>query len=83
MCTTLKIPVNGQELHISVKIEVYTMRSVYCTVLNYHSSSDKVHPRNILFKTSRRIYQVDRLSQTIICKKNVLKGNLAVKLSFL
>ena len=37
------------------------------TVLNYHSSSDQVHPRNKIFKTSRRIYKVDRLSQTIIC----------------
>ena len=59
-----KKTVNGQELHISVKIEVNTMWSL----LNYHSSSDQVHPRNNLFKTSRRIYQVDRLSQTIICK---------------
>ena len=66
MYTTLKISVNGQKLHISVKIEVY--KSVVFTVLNYHSSSNQVHPKNNLFKTPRRIYQVDRLSQTIICK---------------
>ena len=74
----IKTPINGQKLHISVKIEVYTM----WFLLYYLSSSDQVHPRNNLFKTSRRIYQVDRLLQTIICK-NVLKGSLAVKLSFL
>ena len=83
MYTTLKIQVNGQELHISVKIEVYTKWSLLFNIRNYHSSSDQVHPRNNLFKTSRRIYQVDRLSETIICKYNVLKGSLAVKLSFL
>ena len=55
----IKIPINGQKLHISVKIEVNTMRS-----FNYHSSSDQVHPRNNLSKTSRRIYRMDRLSQT-------------------
>ena len=32
MYTTLKIPVNGQELHISVKIEVNTVISVAITV---------------------------------------------------
>ena len=42
--------------------------NVVFTVRNYHLSSDQVHPRNNLFKTLRRIYQVDRLSQTIICK---------------
>ena len=49
-----------------------SLYNVVFTVLNYHSSSDQVHPRNNLFKTSRRIYQVERLSQTIICKYNVL-----------
>ena len=44
MYTTLKIPVNGQELHISVKIR--SLYNVVFTVLNYHSSSDQVHPRN-------------------------------------
>ena len=78
MYTKLEIPVNGQKLHISVKIGVYT--NLVFTVLNYHSTLDQVHPKNNLFKTSRCIYQVDGLSQTIICKLNVLKGSLAVPL---
>ena len=36
MSTTLKIPVNGQELHISVKIEVYIMWSLLYLIITHH-----------------------------------------------
>ena len=36
MYTTLKLPVNGQELHISVKIEVYTMWSLLYLIITHH-----------------------------------------------
>ena len=36
MYTTLKIPVNGQELHIPVKIEVYTMWSLLYLIITRH-----------------------------------------------
>ena len=36
MDTTLKVPVNGQELHISVKIEVYTMWSLPYLIVTHH-----------------------------------------------
>ena len=45
-----------------------SLYNVVFTVLNYHPSSNQVHLRNNLFKTSRGIYQVDMLPQTIICK---------------
>ena len=34
--TTLKIPVNGQKMHISVKIEVYTMSSLLYLIITHH-----------------------------------------------
>ena len=36
MYTALKIPVYGQELHISVKIEVYKMWSLLYLIITHH-----------------------------------------------
>ena len=36
MYTTLNIQLNGQTLHISVKIEVYTMWSLLYLIINHH-----------------------------------------------
>ena len=67
MYTTLKnTSKRSGTAYISKNRSLY---NVVFTVRNYHSLSDQVHPRNNLFKTSRRTYQVDRLSQTIICIK--------------
>ena len=36
MYATLKIPIKGQELHISVKTEVYTMWSLLYLIITHH-----------------------------------------------
>ena len=70
----------SETAYISKKRSLYNL---VFTVLNYHSSSDQVHLRNSLFKTSRRMF-ITNYKMYIRCieKESSSKAVFLVKLYF-